>query len=121
MHGFAYVVVATERERQVAHATTNMCSRQILLYPTSSTYKLERIAVVLFHARCYREDVRVEYYVQRIETNLLCQNAVCSFCDGYLAFIGGSLSFLVEAHYDDRCTKPLDVKSPTLELLLPCF
>ena len=49
MHSLADVVVATERERQVAHATTDMGTRQVLAYPCCRTDEVGSIAVVLLH------------------------------------------------------------------------
>ena len=103
VHGFADIVVAAEREREIAHTAADVCSRKVLAYPFRGTYEVCRVCVVFLHTCGNSKHVGVEDYVERIHANLLCKNAVCSF--GYLdsPFKGGGLSLLVETHHHHSC------------------
>ena len=118
MHRLAYVVVATEREREVAHTTADMRSGQVRANPLRSANEVERIVVVLAHAGSYGKHVRVEDDVERVHAHLLREQTICTL--GYLdaSLICGSLSLLVEAHHHDRGTVAHHVAGMTEEHLL---
>ena len=40
VHGFPYVIIATECERKIAHPSTHVCSRQMLTYPSRGSDKV---------------------------------------------------------------------------------
>ena len=63
MHGLADIVIATERERQVRDASTDMSSWQVLTYPSCGSYEVCRIGIVLFHARCHSQYIGVKYNI----------------------------------------------------------
>ena len=75
-----------------------MGARQMLLYPACGLDKVERIAVVLFHARCHGEHIGVEYDVVRIDAGLLCQQFVGAAAHFDFTFIAGGLPHLVKSH-----------------------
>ena len=101
VHGLAYIVVATEREAQVAHAAAHVRALEVLANPSRGADKLQGIAVVLFNACGYRQDVGVEDYVERVHAHIFRQQLVGAA--GYLhpPLIGRGLSLLVEAHHHD--------------------
>ena len=118
MHCLAYVVVAAEREREVAHTAADMCAGQVRANPLRSTNEVERIVVVFAHAGGNGKHVRVEDDVERIHAHLLREQTICAL--GYLdaSLVCGSLSLLVEAHHHDRGTVAPHVAGMTEEHLL---
>ena len=118
VHRLAYVVVAAEREREVAHTAADMRSGQVGANPLRSAYEVERIVVMLAHAGSYGKHVRVEDDVERVHTHLLREQAVSTL--GYLdaSLVCGSLSFLVEAHHYDGGAVAHHVACMTEEHLL---
>ena len=121
VHCLAYIVVATERERQVAHATAHMRSWQICLYPVDCLNKVDSIVVVLFHARSYGKHVGVEYYIERIHAHLLCKKFVGTCCNFNASFVSSGLSYFVKAHNHHGCTIAHHVASVAQEHLLALF
>ena len=103
VHRLTYIVVAAEREREVAYASAYVRSGQILLYPFRGSYEVHGIIVMLFHAGGDGEHVGVEDDVQRIHAHLLRQQAVGA--SGYLdaSLVRRGLSLLVEAHHHYSC------------------
>ena len=118
MHRLAYVVVAAEREREVAHTAADMRSGQVGADPLRSANEVERIIVVLAHAGSYGKHVRVEDDVERVHAHLLREQTICTL--GYLdaSLVCGSLSLLVETHHHDRGTVAHHVAGMTEEHLL---
>ena len=118
MHGLAQVVVATEGERQVADAAADVGTGQMRAYPARGTYEVERIAVVLLHARTDGQYVGVEDDVLWSHAHLLGQQPVGA--RGYLnaTLVGGGLSLLVEAHHHDGSTQLAHVAGTAEEHLL---
>ena len=118
VHGFAKVVVAAQREREVAHSAADVSSGQILAYPVGCAYKIDGIVVVFFHAGGYGQDVRVEYYVAWVHAHLFGEQAVgaCSYLNP--ALVGSGLSLFVEAHHHHGGTIAHHVAGVAEECLL---
>ncbi len=121
MHGLTDVVVASEREAQITHTTTDVGTRQVFLDPTRSTDEIERIGIVLLHTCGHSQHVGVEDDVQGIHAHLLRKQFIGSL--GYLdtTFVAGGLTFFVEAHHHHSSTIALHVASVFQELLLTLF
>ena len=98
MHGLADIVVATEREGQVADPTADMSTRQVLLDPSRCTDEIDSIVIVFFDTRCYRKNIRIENNIIRIETHLRSQNAIGALANFNFALIRICLPLLVESH-----------------------
>ena len=60
MHGLADIVVATEREREVADTTTDVSTWQFFPNPLGSSDEVGSIGVVFLHTGCYSQNVGVE-------------------------------------------------------------
>ena len=118
VHGLTYVVVATERERQVADTAAHVGSGQMLPNPAGGTYEVQCVCVMLLHTRCYRQYVGVEDNVDRIHANLLSKKPVCTLRYLYTALVAGGLSLFVEAHHHDGGTIALAVAGMLQEHLL---
>ena len=71
MHRFAQVVVAAEREAEVADTTADVGTRQMFFYPLCGTNEIERIAVVFRHSCGDGQNVGVEDDVFSGEGGLL--------------------------------------------------
>ena len=71
VHSLTQIIIASQRERQVADTTTHSCPLKILTNPLRSTYKIQCIAIVLTHTRCDGEDIGVEDYITCIEAQAL--------------------------------------------------
>ena len=99
MNSLTYIGVSAERERQVAHTSADMSSRQMGCYPLSGPYEVDSVVVVLLHTCGNGKHVRVEDDVERVHPHLIHQYMVSSL--GYLdsALKGCGLSHLVEAHH----------------------
>ena len=104
MNRFTDIRITTEREREVADSTTDMCSRQILMNPLGGTDKFHGIIVVLLHTRSDSKHIRVEDDIERIHSQFIYQKAISTL--GYLdtSLIGGGLSHFIEAHHHDGGT-----------------
>ena len=105
MHGLTNVVVATERERQVAHSSTDMSSRQILAYPSGSLNEINRIVIMFFDTRSHGQYIRVENNIFRCKSYLIYQNTICPFAYLNLTTVRIGLSLLIKSHDDDRRSK----------------
>ena len=100
IHGLAYIVVASERKRQVAYTAAYMHMRQVLANPFYRTYEIQGITVVLRHTGSYRKDVGVENNILGRESGLFGKEFVCPAAYLYFTLIGNGLSYLVESHYN---------------------
>ena len=108
VHSLADIVVAAEREREIAHASADLCAGEILLNPTGCVDKVECISVVPLDAGRHGEDVRVENDVVGVETDRIDEKTVCAAanCDAAVERIG--LALFVERHNDHCRTHRLD-------------
>ena len=102
VHGLADIVVATEREGEVAHPTAHVGSGQVFLDPPHGTYEVCRIRIMLRHTCGHGQHVGVEDDVGGKESHLLDQQAIGTLAHGNATLEGCGLSFLVEG-YDDHC------------------
>ena len=118
MHSLTDIIVATERERQIRHATADVSPFKVLPYPMGGTDEVYSIVIVLRNTGSYRKNVRIEYYIVRLHANLFGQNVVSPLCNFYLPFVSRSLSLLVEAHNNHCCPITHNVTGMALELFL---
>ena len=104
VHRLTDIVIASERETQVADSSADMSTRQMLLDPARRTDEVCSIAVVLLHTCGHSQHIGVEDDIKRIHTHLFRKQFVGSLCDLNSALIACSLSLFVETHHDDCCT-----------------
>ena len=109
MHCLADIVVATEREREVADATTDMCTRQILMNPCSRPDEVGSIGIMFLHTCGHCQHVRIEDDILRLHTYPFCQELIGSLSNLNTTFIGGSLSLFVETHHHHSSSQPLHI------------
>ena len=98
MQCLTHVVVAAERERQVAHSAAYVCSTQVFLYPTTGADEINAICRMLLDTRCHGKDIRIENYLIRLKARLLCQQFKGTATDLNLALICRSLPLLIKGH-----------------------
>ena len=98
VHCLAYIVVATEREREVAHSAAYVRPAEILLYPRTGTYKVDAIGGVFFDACGHCKYVGVEDYILRFKAHPVHKDVERATANGYLAFVCGGLPLFVESH-----------------------
>ena len=96
MHCLADIVVAPERERQVADTAADMHIGQINMYPFHGTQEIPSVCIMFRHTRRNRQDIRVKYYVACRHSRLFRQQTVCTPRYFYAALIVSSLSLLVK-------------------------
>ena len=118
MHGLADIVVAAERETQVAHATADVGSGQISPNPSGSADKVDGIVVVLLHARGDGQHIGVENDVQRVHPHPLGQYLVGALGNLYATLVAGGLSLFVETHHHHGSTETLHALGMTYEHFL---
>ncbi len=99
MHRLTDIVISTEGERQVAHATADVCTGQILFDPSRSLDKIHRIIIMFFNTRSHCQHIRVENDIMRIKIHPLCQYLISTGTDFNLTFKSIRLSFLIESHH----------------------
>ena len=99
MHGFADLVVAPERKRQVADAAAYLCVWQILLDPPDGFDKVRTVVVVFLYPGRYGQNIGVEDYIFGRES-VFGQYFIGAAGDFDFACIGVGLTFFVEQHYD---------------------
>ena len=121
MHGFAYVVVATEREREIAHPAADMSPRQIPANPLHSPDEINGIVVMLLNSCRNGKDIGVEYYVERIHPHLFGEQFVSPSGYFYPPFKTCRLSFLVETHHHHGRTVAHDIAGMTQEHFFALF
>ena len=76
--------------------------RQVGLDPARRVDKVQRVVVVLLHARGHGQDVRIEDDVLWREANFIDKDFVSALADANLVFEAGRLSLLVEGHHNCR-------------------
>ncbi len=102
VHRPANNFLAAEAEADVADPARCLGQREAPLQFADRLKELDRIVVVLHHPGADDEDVRVEYDVGRVESNLFGQQLVSAFADGHLALGDVRLPDLVKCH-DHNC------------------
>ncbi len=108
VHSLADIVVAAEREREIAHASADLCAREILLNPTGCVDKVECVSVVPLDAGRHGEDVRVENDVDGVESDRIDENTVCAAANSNATLERVGLTLFVERHNDHGGTHRLD-------------
>ena len=121
MNGLTDIIVSSERERQIAHASTHMCPRQIAPDPSGSFDKVHRIMVMFLHSRSNGQHIRIENDVMRIEAHLFCKQTIGSLAHFYLAGISIGLPLLVECHHHHGGTEATDAAGMMQKHLLAFF
>ena len=121
VHRLTNIVVASERETEVTHTTTDMCPGQIGLDPFRRPDKVGGIAVVFLHTCCYSQHIGVEDDIQRIHPHLIHKQLVGSPGNFYTTFIAGGLSLLIETHHHHCSPVPFHVPGMFEELRLTFF
>ena len=121
VHGFAEVVVASERKAEVADATADVCAGQMFLDPRRGTDEVKRIAVMLGHTCGDGQDIGVEDDVFRGEGDLFREQAVSALTDSDAALIAGGLPLLIEGHHDDGSAHASQLAGMSQECLLALF
>src|SRR5690606_9904925 len=81
MHRLSDAVIATKRERNVAHSPTYFGTRKMFLDPFGPQEKIQRILTVFFHAGGDRKDIRIKDDVLRIKFDLIDEDSIASFAD----------------------------------------
>ena len=99
MNCFTDIRITTEREREVADSTTDMCSWQILMNPLGGTDEFHGIIVVFLHTRSDSKHIRIEDDVERIHTQFIYQETIGTLGNLDTSLIGSSLSHFIEAHH----------------------
>ena len=102
VHGLADLVVAAEAERDIGDAAAHLRMRQVGLDPARRVDEVNRVVVVLLHARGNGENVRIEDDVFRREADLVDQDPVSALADADLLLVGRGLALLVEGHHHYR-------------------
>ena len=105
VQSLADIVVATEREREVAHATAYVRTAKVLLYPGTGAYEVNAVCSVLIDTRCHGKYVGVKDYFVWLKAGLLCQQFKGTATDLDLALVCSGLPLLVKSHYHNHCTK----------------
>ena len=121
VHRLANIVVAPEREAEVAHPAAYMSTSKMLTYPTCRPYEVSCITVVLLHTSRHSQHIGVEDDVVRVDADLADQQAIgpLSYLDTSL--VVGGLTLLVETHHHDGSAVSFHVagmiEKPSLALL----
>ena len=105
VHGFAYIIIASERKRQVAHAAAYVRAFKVLRDPFRGPYEIEPVSVVFVHARADSQYVGVENDVGRRKACFLREQSVGTLANLDAPLIGVGLPLLVKGHHDDRRAK----------------
>src|SRR5690606_10602105 len=98
MHGLPYRIISTERKTDIAHAPTDFGSFQIFFDPFSSFKEVHRIGSMLFHSRCYWEDIGVENDIIGIKLDFLSKDIVAPPADFDPPLVGIRLALFVKSH-----------------------
>ena len=89
--------------------------------PPRSPDEVCSIAIVLWHSRSHSQHVRIKNDIQRIHTDLLCEQTIGTRGNLNTTFESSSLSLFVKAHNYHGSTKALHVTSMIKELCLSFF
>ena len=121
MHRLTQIVIATEREREVADTTADMSPWQVLSNPLRSTDEVHSVGIMFLHTRCNGQHIRVEDNILRCKVYLLCQQSIGTLCYLYTTLVGGCLSLFIETHHHHSSTHAFNITGMTQEDLLTLF
>ena len=121
MHGLSNIVVASKRERKIAHSATDMSAGKVVAYPCNRTNKFLGIVVVFLNACSDGQDVRVENDVKGIHAHLLRKDVVSTFGNFNSSFKGSGLSFFVKTHHNACSAKTFQSPCMFYKLLFTLF
>ena len=119
VHGFAQVIVAAERETEVAQSAAHAGTRQVLADPGRCLDKVQPVTVVFLHSRGNGQDIGVKDDILGRELNFFCQQAVGTLRDFNLPVVARGLSLFVKTHHDHSGSHPADFTGVVQEFLLP--
>ena len=102
MDRFANDVVAPETKGDVGNAAAHFRVRQVGVDPTSRVDVIDRVVVMLLHARGNGEDIGIEDNVFWSKSDFINQDSVGAFADANLVLVRCSLTLFVEGHYNRR-------------------
>ena len=98
VHRLAELVVPSEGERQIAHTSAHLCSRQIPLYPLHRIQKIKRVTIMLSHSGGDGQYIGIEHYVASFETCLFRKQLIGAAAYLYTAVKRSGLPLFVECH-----------------------
>ena len=99
VHSLSNLVVASKAERDVRYAATDLCVRQVGLDPARCVDKVNRVVVVLLHAGCDSQNIRIEDDVLGRKPNFVHQNSVSPLADTCPVLKRRGLALFVECHH----------------------
>ena len=102
MHSLAHLVIASKAEGDIRDATAHLGMRQIRLDPARGIDEVNRVVVMLLHARRDSENIRIENNVFGRKANLVDQYSVGTLAHSYLVLVSRGLPLFVEGHHYDR-------------------
>ena len=121
VHGLAHFVVAAETERDVRHAAANLRVRQVLLDPARGADEIDRVVVVLLHARGHGEDVGIEDDVFRRKIQFVHKQAIGALADADFLLVTRGLALFVKGHHHRGCAVLQNRPRVLAELRLALF
>ncbi len=100
--GAADRVVAAEGERDIADSAADSAERHVRVNVAYRLNEVDCVVVVLLHAGCDGENIRIEYDVFGRDARLFGQKSVGAFADFDSSFQRVRLSFFIERHDENR-------------------
>src|ERR1700722_15598851 len=119
--GLANDVVAAKTKGNVGDTAAYSRERQVGFDPARGIDVVDRVIVVLLHARGNGQDIWIEDDVFRREADLINQNPVGALADTNLFRISCRLTLFVESHHDDSSAIFQDGRRMLAERLFPFF
>ena len=119
VHRLADELIASKRERDVAHAPRDLHQRHLFLDPPRGLDEVDRVTVVLLDPGGNGEDVGVEDDVFGRKPGPLGEQRVGPLADRHATFHVGGLPLLVERHHHDRGAVAANDPRVLQERLLP--
>ena len=99
VHRLPDVIIASEREGQIAQSSADLCSRQILVNPLRRPYEIKGVGIVFPHSGSHSQHIRVKNNVVRIEPGLSDKQTVGTGANLNPSFKRVRLAFLVKSHH----------------------
>ena len=121
VHGLPDLVIAAEREGEVADPAADLDQRVFFLHRARSPDEIHRVIVVLLHAGGHGEYVQVKDDVLRREAHLLGEDAVGPVHDGQPSVDVIGLPLFVKGHHDHCGAVIVACGRLLAELLLALF
>ena len=109
VNGGAHIIVASEREREIAESAAHLGVRQIGLNPRQSVEEINSVAVVLGNAGSHSEYIGVENYIGSREMHFFYKKRIGTGADVDFALESNRLSLLVKCHHHHGGTHVADI------------